>query len=174
MDATALRTAQTIRTVRDVTPSVIVLRMNYVTPWWAVLILLLRHILLEQRLHDKAQTPLQTTSAAVLGTTLVIDLDEHSTKLFLFLLFIIKSNTYLRTFINWNKFEQALLICIILDCMVIILLLFLWTVSYKKIHGRVCYKIINNNMKNRKIYVTCIWFKVRMQRKKPINAQLIT
>ena len=36
MDATALRTAQTIRTVRDVTPSVIVLRMNSVTPWWAV------------------------------------------------------------------------------------------------------------------------------------------
>ena len=36
MDATALITAKTIRTVRGVTTSVIVLRMNSVILWWDV------------------------------------------------------------------------------------------------------------------------------------------
>ena len=72
MDVTAPRTVLSIRTVRVVTSYVIVPRINSVIRWWAVWILLPRHVLLEQRLHDKVQTTLQTTSAAVLRTTLVI------------------------------------------------------------------------------------------------------
>ena len=82
MDGTAPRAVLLIRTVRGVTSSVIVPRISSVILRRAVLILLPRYVLYEKRLHDKVQTTLQKTSAVVLRTTMVINMDQHSTKLF--------------------------------------------------------------------------------------------
>ena len=103
MDATALRTVPTIRTVQSVTSSVIVPWMNFVILWWAVLKLRTRHILYEKRLHNKVQTTLQITSAVVLRAQLVTNLNQYSINRFQ-----LHKNTYLSTLCWYEVCASAL------------------------------------------------------------------